>query len=246
MEELIYEGVGQKRNKYIPFAEYIKGKSVSTSKIRRKLIGEGLKKHICECCFNTTWCGKPIALEVHHKDGDRTNNALENLQLLCPNCHAMTDNWRGRGKMMQSRNEEISDEDFVSALKCSDNIRQALRKLNISSQGGNYVRAKTLCKEYNIIFPNSCNYCVDCGKEIKKLSVRCRECESKLRKVEAIDDMPVSREQLKHLIRTSTFLQIGKNFNVSDNTIRKWCRRLELPCRSHDIKKYTDQEWDNV
>jgi 5-methylcytosine-specific restriction endonuclease McrA len=38
--------------------------------------------------------GQPINLEVHHIDGDRTNNSLENLQLLCPNCHSYTTNFR--------------------------------------------------------------------------------------------------------------------------------------------------------
>ena len=62
-----------------------------------------LKKHLlvdrghrCESCGTSEWMGSPIAIEVHHHDGDRTNNALANLQLLCPNCHALTDNWRNR------------------------------------------------------------------------------------------------------------------------------------------------------
>ena len=50
--------------------------------------------HKCEECANTKWLGKDIPLEIHHKDGDRTNNALDNLELLCPNCHALTDSWR--------------------------------------------------------------------------------------------------------------------------------------------------------
>jgi hypothetical protein len=37
-------------------------------------------------------------LELHHKDGDRTNNILSNIELLCPNCHALTDNYRGSKK----------------------------------------------------------------------------------------------------------------------------------------------------
>ena len=62
-----------------------------------------LKKHLikhlghkCEKCLISMWYDNPICLEVHHVDGDRTNNKLENLQLLCPNCHAGTDNWRGK------------------------------------------------------------------------------------------------------------------------------------------------------
>ena len=50
----------------------------------------------CESCSLGHWLNSPIVLEVHHKDGDRTNNVLANLELLCPNCHSMTDNWRNR------------------------------------------------------------------------------------------------------------------------------------------------------
>jgi hypothetical protein len=53
-----------------------------------------LHSNTCECCKNSVWLEKPIKLEVHHIDGDRTNNNLPNLQLLCPNCHSYTDNFR--------------------------------------------------------------------------------------------------------------------------------------------------------
>jgi len=42
------------------------------------------------------WLGQPIPLELDHKDGNHSNNDLSNLRLLCCNCHAQTDNWRGR------------------------------------------------------------------------------------------------------------------------------------------------------
>lgn len=90
------KGEAYDNKKYIAFEEYIKGDSVQTNKLRRKLLKEGLKEHKCECCQNTIWNGQPIPLEVHHKDGDKDNNELENLQLLCPNCHALTDNYRGK------------------------------------------------------------------------------------------------------------------------------------------------------
>lgn len=90
------KGTTYESSRYIPFNEYIKGKHVQTNKVRKKLLKEGIKKHICECCLNITWNGQPIPLEVHHKDGDKTNNSLKNLQLLCPNCHALTDTYCGR------------------------------------------------------------------------------------------------------------------------------------------------------
>lgn len=71
-------------------------KSPQTNKIRRKILEEKVKPHQCECCKNTEWLGNPIPLELHHVDGNKKNNSLDNLQLLCPNCHAFTDNYRGK------------------------------------------------------------------------------------------------------------------------------------------------------
>ena len=62
--------------------------------IKPHLIKE--RGHMCEDCKRSDWMGQQIVLEVHHIDGDRTHNQPENLQLLCPNCHALTDNWRNK------------------------------------------------------------------------------------------------------------------------------------------------------
>lgn len=67
---------------------------LNMSSIKPHLIKE--KGHICEICNMSAWLNCPISLEIHHIDGDRTNNDYLNLQLLCPNCHSFTDNWRGR------------------------------------------------------------------------------------------------------------------------------------------------------
>jgi hypothetical protein len=48
------------------------------------------------------------------------------------------------------------------------------------------------------------------------------------------------------LIRTTPFTQIGKQFNVSDNAIRKWCDKYDLPRKSSEIKKYSNNEWENI
>ena len=86
------------------------------------------------------------------------------------------------------------------------------------------------------------NYCVDCGVEINSTSKRCKQCESKNR----ITDKPVSREELKILIRSLPFTQIAERYKVSDNAIRKWCDKYNLPRKKSDISKYTDQEWELI
>ena len=90
------KGYEKKREK-MTLKEYLEqSKDIQSNKVRIKLLDEGLKEHKCECCGLTTWLNQPIPLELHHKDGNRYNNVLENFELLCPNCHAFTDSYRGK------------------------------------------------------------------------------------------------------------------------------------------------------
>ena len=66
------------------------------SHLKKHLIKD--KGHKCENCGLTEWQKQSIVLEVHHEDGDRTNNEFSNLKLLCCNCHALTHNWRNKDK----------------------------------------------------------------------------------------------------------------------------------------------------
>lgn len=57
-----------------------------------------IRGHACETCSTTHWLSNPIPLELHHKDGKANNNNLDNLQLICPNCHAFTDSHKGKNR----------------------------------------------------------------------------------------------------------------------------------------------------
>ena len=74
---------------------------------------------------------------------------------------------------------------------------------------------------------NSSGLCIDCYKQSN-------------------NKKKPSREELKILIRTLPFTQIGEKYNVSDNAIRKWCDNYNLPRRVSDIKKYSEEEWKNI
>lgn len=78
-------------NKYKDSSYYTKknGPFIHSTKLREKLIFEGKKQNKCEICGISTWYERRVPLELHHKDGDHFNNELENLQILCPNCHAV-------------------------------------------------------------------------------------------------------------------------------------------------------------
>lgn len=72
-----------------------------TSKLLKRLVKEGYKENKCEICGVTEWQGKALTMNLHHIDGDRNNNSLDNLQVLCPNCHSQTHNFAGKGSRHQ-------------------------------------------------------------------------------------------------------------------------------------------------
>jgi Zn finger protein HypA/HybF involved in hydrogenase expression len=116
----------------IPLSEIlVKDYEYSSNKLRKRLIAEGLKEHRCECCRLNEWLGEPIPLELDHIDGDHYNNQLENLKILCPNCHAKTPTYRGKNK--KSKNSQtLKNKNQIAIIKkiynCSSCRIQLKRK----------------------------------------------------------------------------------------------------------------------
>jgi 5-methylcytosine-specific restriction endonuclease McrA len=72
------------------------GRKTNRNHLKRRLLGEGLKENHCERCGITQWRGEPLSMQLHHVNGDGSDNRLENLELLCGNCHSQTDTYGGR------------------------------------------------------------------------------------------------------------------------------------------------------
>ena len=139
--------------KYTLSQVFIKNSPVTQKVLRGYITRHNVIPYVCKICgCNGEWQGGLIALELHHEDGDNSNNEITNLSYLCPNCHAMTSTFRGKnkGSESQKQSEIVSEEEFVEALKNKPNIRQALISLNLAPKGANYTRAKNLIEKYNI------------------------------------------------------------------------------------------------
>lgn len=95
-------------------------------------------------------------------------------------------------------------------------------------------------------FSKKDHYCIDCGKVLSKGAIsRCRDCYKKYIH-NTVGHIPITREELKFLIRTEPFTKIGERYNISDNGIRKWCKKMNLPYRKKDINSYSDEEWELI
>lgn len=142
---------GENPNKgKIDFSKFQKTTNINFSSSKKESIKKNLislRGYKCECCGLEEWQGKLISLELHHIDGDRYNNELNNLQLLCPNCHSQTPNYRGKGTIKQ----KVTDDELALAISTSTSIRQAVMKLGLADTvGGMYNRCYRIMAERNI------------------------------------------------------------------------------------------------
>ena len=137
------------REKYSLEEVFIKNSPVTQKVLRGYVERHNIIPYRCDICgCDGHWQDSMIALELDHIDGNNTNNEINNLHYLCPNCHALTSTYRGRNKETSNL---VSEEEFVEALKNTSNIRQALIKLKLSPAGANYTRANNLIQKYNIV-----------------------------------------------------------------------------------------------
>lgn len=113
------------------------------------------------------------------------------------------------------------------------------KKLNSSFQKE---IAELILQDYKKQKEKTKKYCIDCGKEIHNTSIRCPECNAIYRQ---ITERP-NREELKKLIREKSFSEIGRMFGVSDNSVRKWCDKVNLPRKVSDIKKFSNEDWELI
>jgi phage antirepressor YoqD-like protein len=178
--------------------------------IKSFLIKHGVFNNLCSECDITDWNGKPITLQLDHIDGDRHNNQIDNLRLLCPNCHSQTETFSTRKKRTKVKvpSEYKTDESIIDAIETSENARQALMKLGLQAFGGNYQRIRKI-------------------KETKSIEFK-KPRESKL---------PPMDELLEKLGKYS-IKEIGEQYKVSDNAVRKWMKKYDIPITRNELKSF--------
>lgn len=93
----------------IPLSEVlVKNSSYSRGSLKRRLVSEGVLKEVCTICgLSSQWHGNRLSLQLDHINGVYNDNRIENLRMLCPNCHSQTENFSGKKRRKRHRNQQI-------------------------------------------------------------------------------------------------------------------------------------------
>lgn len=197
----------------------------STFKLKLRLFKENIKEPKCEIC------GYTDSVELHHINGNPLDNRIENLQILCPNCHSKTENFRIKNSSIGRRiqdpktlfltEEEIQQRDLEKkAKKCGKTLEQYLE----SKLKGRRTLEDKICPVCNKIFRPKGGTQKYCSQECYK------------------EDMKGNRPTFLQLIQDfkelKSFVQVGIKYNVSDNAVRKWCKLYGIPFKSKEIKEF--------
>jgi protein-arginine kinase activator protein McsA len=201
-------GLKGRTNKRKTYGEYILNPNANTLRVKEKLFEDGLKERKCEICNLTEWMGKIIPLELHHIDGNRYNHQITNLQILCSNCHSQTENHSGRA--LNKKN--------LTRVKVYD-ICNILKESKIQPT-----------KTHSYV-----NVCKTCDKNFKGRDEKNIFCSTACYEVEKARNIPSIETLLKDFNLMKSFVQVGKKYNVSDNSVRRWCKKYKI---LDIVKKY--------
>lgn len=192
--------------------EYLNGrKYISASVLKNRLIDEGLKEYKCEQCGRVEWEGRKIPLELHHKNMNHFDNRLDNLQILCSNCHSLAHDYcNTKGKPNPEINLDLYNQ-IISEIK-EDKVKIE-RKTNTSKKRKNN-------KVKNI------EYCIHCGKKLKNEQKKFCSQECAHKHISKIPDINTLLSKLNEFNWNKT--QTGKYFGVSDNAVRKWIKKYDI------------------
>lgn len=186
----------------------------NSNSLKKRLFSEGLKEDKCEICGNTE------SAELHHINGDHCDNRLENLQILCPNCHAKTDTYRGKNK--STKKKPLSPEHYILTPEQVLQHKQEQKHLKEQKEQEKILKHTYVCKQCGKSFVSrrSQSFC----------SVECY-CTARSKNRPSYEELIVILKSLH-----GNFTKVAEKYGVTDNAVRKWCKLYKISDKSHDYQ----------
>lgn len=244
----------------------VEGSNYSIFNLKKRLFEANLLKNECAWCGNSgTWNGNELTLHLDHINGINNDNRIENLRILCPMCHALTDTFRGRNK------KRITENKSVDSFKFNPSTHSVFIEINTVCENctNPTINGMLLCEK--------CSYLIidEYDNEIRTKNIeRVKNFETRLKSVTnpkgRFTEMPTKNycidcgievgrgikrckschplftrrniPEKENLIQTikeekANLTRVGERFGVSCNAVRKWCRGYELPHTSGALKE---------
>lgn len=177
--------------------------------LKKRLFAMGVP-NVCSCGQGPEWNGKPITLTLEHKNGIANDHRLENLEILCPNCHSQTDTFAGKNSSRVLTPEQRKEFKSKAVLRSNSNRRHHTSKNSL---------------------PKPPRICRDCPNEIvaKSKSGHCFDCSRKARYATSYPEVEI----LVGMVKEKGFVKVAAELGVTDNAVRKHLKK-SLPV-SHPI-----------
>jgi len=233
----------------------VENKKYDSCRLKKLLYKEEIKEEKCEACgIGDIWDGMPLVLQLDHINGNSKDNRIENLRILCPNCHSQTNTYCTG----QSFNPSCkpSKEQLLEDIKKFKSTTLISEKYNICHKNiRNWIKAEGLYEIYKEIYkssrePKKKYKCSNCNKEItrKNKSGLCKDCKTTLSSKnkcskcnkeitsknksglcnDCTTKRPSKEQLLDDLKEFKTIIAIAKKYGVSDNGVNKWIKKYEI------------------